>query len=539
MNKLPLLATSLLVFSALSACSAQSDTATEQANAASTPAVETPRAQSAPSALANQEKDHWFTLAEESLQANLAKQPIKGPAKNVILFIGDGMDPTTITVTRIYDGQTKGLSGEGNILNMEKLPHLALSKTYSASTQTPDSAATASAMMTGYKIRTGAINVSDSVPVGDCEAGLAAPLASLGELAEQAGLSTGIVSTARLTHATPAAVYAHAATRDWESDANLPDGSPCKDIARQFVEFAYGDGIDVALGGGRRAFLPREQNDPEYENKKGSRGDGRNLVTEWLNQKPGSAYVWNSEQFNALPASTTRLLGLFEPSHMQYEMDRADDGAGEPSLAALTGKAIDILSKNDKGYFLMVEGGRIDHAHHAGNAARAIQDAQAFDRAIGTALAKVDLNDTLIIVTADHGHTLTMAGYAQLGNPILGIVVVPQPNGDPVGDEAPYKASDGKPYTTLGYANGPGSTYHGSGDHSERPALTMEMALDPDFRQQSLVPLRSETHGGQDVAIFAGGPDAYLFDGVVEENYIFHVINHALGLRQQTDETGK
>src|SRR5205085_580566 len=114
----------------------------------------------------------------------------------------------------------------------------------------------------------------------------------------------------------------------------------------------------------------------------GRRKDGRDLTAEWA-ARAGSSFVWNKAQFDAIDPSTTKhLLGLFERSHMEYEADRAKDTAGEPSLAELTAKAIDVLSKSDQGFFLMVEGGRIDHAHHAGNARRALEDAIALSEAV-------------------------------------------------------------------------------------------------------------------------------------------------------------
>jgi alkaline phosphatase len=169
----------------------------------------------------------------------------------------------------------------------------------------------------------------------------------------------------------------------------------------------------------------------------------------------------------------------------------------------------------------MVEAGRIDHGHHAGNAKRALTDAIELSRAVQRAAELVG-DDTLIIVTADHSHTLTMAGYPTRGNPILGLVVT---NDDATGLPAsgPAKAKDGKPYTTLGYANGSGAVPEGG----ERPDLTSVDTTADDFKQQALVPFDSETHGGEDVAIFARGPQAYLFQGTMEENATYFVMARA------------
>jgi alkaline phosphatase len=126
----------------------------------------------------------------------------------------------------------------------------------------------------------------------------------------------------------------------------------CTDIARQLVEMAYGDGLEVAMGGGRGFFLPETTDDPEDEGRKGKRKDGRDLTKAWLDRYSNSgAYVWNKAQFDALdPANVNHVLGLFEISHMKYDYDRVRDKAGEPSLAEMTGKAIDLLSKNPEGY---------------------------------------------------------------------------------------------------------------------------------------------------------------------------------------------
>ena len=477
----------------------------------------------------------YFADGQNTLSARRALKPNKKPAKNVILFIGDGMDPTTIAATRIFDGQSRGEEGEENFLSFEKFPYLAMSKTYNTNAQTPDSAGTMSAMMTGVKTKMGVISLSDAAAVGDCASAAGAMVPTVAELAEKAGLSTGVISTARLTHATPAAVYAHAADRDWERDTNLPEGAiegGCKDIARQLIEFPYGDGIDVAMGGGRSNFLPVEADDPEDADAKGGRLDGRNLADEWTKKGNNNPFVYDKSGFDAVdPATKPKLLGLFERSHLEYEADRASDAGGEPSLAEMTNKAIEILRQDKDGFFLMVEAGRVDHAHHAGNAARALKDAQALSEAVAAARAMTNEGDTLIIVTADHGHTMSFAGYPRKGNPILGLASATLE--DAAGDDGYARASDGKRYTTLAYANGPGSALVGQKKAGERHDPTPEEVADVNYRQQSLVPAGSETHGGQDVTIYASGPHAYLFGGVVEQSYIFHVIDDALSLRRR------
>jgi alkaline phosphatase len=483
----------------------------------------------------------WYDAGQQALREAKRLFPNPRRAKNVILFVGDGMGVSTVTAARILSGQLQGKDGEKNILAMEKLPYLALSKTYSANQQTPDSAPTMTAMVTGLKTNDGVIGINQSVARKEPNGAVidANKLTTILELAEKRGMSTGVISTARLTHATPAATYAHTSERDWESDANLPDGATVKDIAAQLIDNfgagGIGDGLEVALGGGRSNFLPNTVDDPEDASKKGSRKDSRNLTGEWAS-KFGGQYVYDQAGFDAIdPATTKHLLGLFERSHMEYEADRATDTAGEPSIAEMTAKAIDILKKNRNGFFLHVEGGRIDHGHHVGNAYRALTDAIAMDEAIRVAMEKTNPRDTLIVVTADHSHVFTIAGYPKRGNPILGKVVNP-------GKEAPdyALAMDNMPYTTLSYANGLGYRENSPVEEAYTDGLGAQVGRVADmtsvdtehmnFHQEALVPLSSETHAGEDVAIYAGGPHAYLFHGVQEQNYIFHVMKDALGL---------
>ena len=458
----------------------------------------------------------------------------KRKAKNVILFIGDGMGVSTLTAARIFEGQKRGESGEENRLSFEEFPFSALSKTYSTDQQTSDSAPTMSAIISGVKTDAGILSVNQNVVRGDYKTVAGNETETLLEMAEDAGRSTGVVSTARITHATPGACYAHTADRNWESDKDISDVNKAAaeakfpDIARQLIEFKHGDGLEVALGGGRAKFLPTETADPEYPARTGQRLDKRDLTKEWLSKYESSAYVWNKAQFDAIDTKTTKhLLGIFEPSYMQYEYDRPKDAAGEPSLAEMTTKAIDLLSQNRKGYFLMVEAGKIDIAHHAGNAFRALTETVALSDAVRAAVSKVDLNDTLIVVTADHSHTFVIQGYPMRGNNILGLVRRIGPDGLP--EPGPAKDKQGKPYTTLGYINGPGAKPTADG----RADLSGVDTTDPNYLQEAEIPLGSETHGGEDVAIFATGPNAYLVRGSMEENWIFYVMADALRLRKK------
>ncbi|MBW8367804.1 MAG: alkaline phosphatase [Arenimonas sp.] len=500
-----------------------------------------PRFDASPVVVAPDTSVGWFGRGAE---AAAQRDDGRAQARNLVLFVGDGMSLTTVAAARILEGQRRGQPGEENLLAFERFEHTAFAKTYNTDSQTPDSAGTMTAMATGVKNRIGVLGLGPEVRRGDCAAAPGHGLVSMIELAESAGLATGIVTSTRLTHATPAALYARSPDRNWESDVDLPAeavAQGCRDIARQFVEFEVGDGIEVALGGGRREFLPASGVDPEYPEFPGRRLDGRDLMAEWTARHPDGRLVWNAAQLQALDlANTPRLLGLFEPDHMKFEHDRPRDRAGEPSLAELTGAALKVLKRHRQGFVLVVEGGRIDHAHHEGNAHRALTDTVAMAEAVALVMAQTDPRDTLVIVTADHSHTLSFAGYPVRGNPILGKVV-----GLSSEDSQPGLARDatGLPYTTLMYANGPG--YHGASaqqpagpkrhEHkasgyemaTTRPDLANVDTTHPDYLQASAYPLASESHGGDDVGLWASGPGAQGVRGTMEQNVLFHLMVQA------------
>ena len=478
-----------------------------------------------------QVRDSYYQAAAAQIDTKIKTRGVR-PAKNVILFVGDGMGISTITAARIHAGQTRGVDGESYRLTMETLPSMALSKTYSHDFQVSDSASTATALTSGIKANSRTLGIQQAAPFGNCARQQGEGTDTIFELAERAGLATGVVSTARITHATPASTYAESASRDWESNGDLKGEagsddnlSDCRDIAQQLIEWPEGDGFEIVLGGGRVNFLTSDETDPENENIKGKRTDGRDLTSEWTQKSNQHLYVTNKADFDAIDyTSNARVLGLFEPSHMKFELDRAKAPEEEPSIAEMTRAAITRLSQNDDGYVLMVEGGRIDHGHHGVNAARALEDTDALDQAVAAALEMTSVEDTLIIVTADHSHTMTISGYPKRNNPILGKSVLP------VTDKL-NQGIDQKPYTTLSYANGQSACRSVDGEiDCTRQDLTDIDTTDPDFLQPSLVPMFSETHAGEDVAIFAAGPGSELVAGVMEQNEIFHVMARASGL---------
>lgn len=433
-----------------------------------------------------------------------------GEAKNVILFIGDGMGPTVLTATRLFK------VGEEGDLEMMKLPRTARIKTFSNDAQTTDSAPSMAAYTTGVKMSNEVIAMSSDTlaiapgkdsngnkTVNNCTADNGKPAPTILELAKAAGKAVGAVTTTELTHATPAATYAHICHRDAAyaiAAQTVPGGAGFNQ--------ALGDGVDVLMGGGANHWTPYSAS-----NKKG-RADGRDLTAEL--QAQGYRYVTGKNELANVTSG--KLLGLFSPtSHLDYELDRVTKGASstQPSLAEMTAKAIDLLSQNSQGYFLMVEGGRIDHALHGTNAKRALTDAVALDEAVKTALGKVDLGNTLIVVTADHDHTMTINGYAAKGNPVLDLVKN--------SDGSTQNDVDGKPFTTLVFGNGPNRP-------DVRPTLTSDQVMADGYLQETGVKLGSETHGGGDVMLFADGAGSRRFKGTLDNTLVFGKLREALGL---------
>ncbi|CAJ1870072.1 Alkaline phosphatase [Aeromonas jandaei] len=453
------------------------------------------------------------TLVSTALLAALCgtTQAQAADAKNVILFIGDGMGPTVLTATRLYK-----VGEEGN-LEMMKLARSARIKTFSNDAQTTDSAPSMAAYTTGVKMNNEVIAMSSDTKavapgkdangnkgVNNCASDNGKPVPTILELAKAAGKSVGAVTTTELTHATPAATYSHICHRDAAyaiAAQAVPGGAGFNQ--------ALGNGVDVLMGGGANHWTPYNST-----SNKGGRADGRDLTAELTAQ--GYRYV--TTRSDLAKVESGKLIGLFSAkSHLDYELDRVAKGAAntQPSLSEMTAKAIDLLSQNSQGYFLMVEGGRIDHALHGTNAKRSLTDAVALDDAVKTALGKVDLKDTLIVVTADHDHTMTINGYSAKGNKVLDLVKN--------GDGSTQNDVDGKPFTTLVFGNGPNRP-------DVRPTLTSDQVMADDYLQETGVKLGSETHGGGDVMLFADGAGSSRFKGTLDNTKVFGKLKEALGL---------
>ena len=190
--------------------------------------------------MANTRNNAWFKAAASRVSNQEAPVLTRGAAKNVILFVGDGMGISTVTAARILEGQLKGKLGEEHNLSFDLFPFSGLAKTYNTDAQTPDSAGTMTAIISGVKTDAGVIGVNENIERGDCTTVTGNELVTALELAEIAGKSTGILSNARITHATPAATYAKSAERNWEDISDMPAAAVnagCEDIASQLVNF--------------------------------------------------------------------------------------------------------------------------------------------------------------------------------------------------------------------------------------------------------------------------------------------------------------
>ncbi|KAG4071400.1 hypothetical protein HA402_011554 [Bradysia odoriphaga] len=457
---------------------------------------------------------YWLKNAKDFVSKQLSQSRKITPAKNIILFIGDGMSLATQSAARVYKG------GEEKRLSFEEFPYAGSIKTYCLDQQVADSACSATAYLSGVKNNYGSIGISGKVQRNDCAGQMdnSNHIKSIAQWAMDAGKSAGLVTTTRVTDASPAGVYASVADRDWCNDAEIKrsgcDDILIDDIAEQLVHGVVGSKLKVILGCGTREFLDNSMVD--NEGFSGARSDKKNLIDEWLDaaeQGQSKRFVWNkTELVNIDPRDTDYLMGLFDNNDCRYNLDIVHENIAhkEPTLTEMMSKAIDILSKDQNGFFLFVEGGRIDHAHHATRAHISLEETLEFDRAIALARSKLSEEDTLIVVSADHSHTMTYAGYGERGANIFGFGGV---------------GEDELPFMTLTYANGPGYMYHRNDEG--RLNLTGVGITNYDFMHPATVPMGSESHAGDDVGIFASGPWAHLFTGVLEQNVIPHFMAYA------------
>jgi alkaline phosphatase len=407
--------------------------------------------------------------------------PAQAP-QNVIMLIPDGFGPASATFARDYLRATSGRFE----LAFDSL-HVGSTRTASSDSRITDSAAAGTALATGHKTYNGAIAVDST----------GQPVATLLEAAEARGMATGLVVTSRITHATPAVFSAH--VRDRADEDRI--------AAQQLTA-----GMEVILGGGLRHFLPSASG--------GQRTDGRNLVEEAAQQ--GYHIVQSDSALEQAPKDGA-LLGLFADSHMAYEIDRAQ--TSQPSLAMMTRHALDRLAGNEDGFFLMIEGSRIDHAGHSNDAAAHLHDILAFEEAVAPALeyARSD-GETLVLVLSDHETGGLSVGRNRDGEGIY------QWHPKPL---AEVKASQGAMVRRIMAGDDPKrvlATLAGidslTAEETQRlraatgDSRALHATLSDIVGRRSLVGWTSLAHTAVDVSTYAYGPGWEAFIGSHENTYI-------------------
>lgn len=466
---------------------------------------------------------------ERSASYTVTNEKSKKRAKNVILFVGDGMSLQARQIARILSkGITEGRYND--LLNMEKMDNVAVVTTSGYDAIVTDSANSASAYATGHKSVVNAMGVYENCtkdPFDDPK------VENIIELVKRTrGMATGIVSTSNITDATPAAMVSHTRRR---AEQNF--------IAQTMLEDYHRP--DVILGGGSRHFIPMDV--PGSKRK-----DNVNVIKSF--EELGYSFSGTKTELENTPQSADKLLGLYQLDNMNVYIDRAviknpkvlKGFTDQPGLVEMTEKAIDTLSKNDNGFFLMVEGACVDKQLHVLDWQRAAYDNIELDKAVGAAQKfAAQNNDTLIIVVADHAHGASITGtYHELDGK--------------TGREAVRTYADSK-WPTFEDADGDG--YPDNPD----PAVTLavQFANHPDcnidYRFKDVptppaimgkdgkaianpltkgefyagnIPAKAdqEVHAADDVILTAQGPGADYFKGTMDNTEVFFGIVRALGI---------
>jgi len=348
--------------------------------------------------------------------------PRSSEAKNVIFFIGDGMGPAYVTAARYEKNYREGkallLGKKRAKLWMDRFPYTGIVQTYPVDDIVTDSAASATAMATGHKTKNKVI--SRDVKGKD--------LLTIAEKAKKMGKAVGIVTTTEITHATPAAFYAHVARRD-----------KSEKIGRQLLETEF----DVFLGGGAGVF---------------QKGKLKKGLEEAVKEGKFKVVRTKKELLALDPRKKQRVLGLFSEKHMTYVLEKKETST-EPTLVEMMEFALKALSRHPGGFFLMVEGGRIDHGGHDARADLVLEETLHFDEAVGVvyqAMATkkygLSVQNTLTVVTADHETAgLAINGYLNHGESLLGKKGL---------SSKIIRDSDGKlqaSFPVLSFSTGPGS----------------------------------------------------------------------------------
>ncbi len=459
----------------------------------------------------------------------VTNEKAKKTAKNVILFVGDGMSLQAREIARILSkGITEGKYND--LLNMEKLDNMAIITTSGYDSIVTDSANSASAYATGHKSVVNAMGVYENCtkdPLDDPK------VENIIELAKRIrGMATGIVSTANITDATPAAMLTHTRRR---SEQNYIATDMLNDKHRP----------DVIMGGGSRHFLPMST--PGSKRK-----DNVDVIKSF--EDLGYTFSGTKTELENTPKSEDKILGLYQLDNMNVYIDREvtknpsvlKSFNDQPGLVEMTEKAIDTLSKNPNGFFLMVEGACIDKQLHVLDWQRAAYDNIEMDKAIGAAEKfAAKNNDTLIVVVADHAHGASITGtYHELDGKTgrEGVRCYQDAKWptfqDADGDGYPDNPD---PSITLAvqFANHP--DYNENYRFKDVPTVPSIMGKDgkaitnPQIKGELLrgnIPTSDdqEVHSADDIILNAGGPGSEYFKGVMDNTEVFFGMVRALGL---------
>jgi alkaline phosphatase len=425
-------------------------------------------------------------------------------ARNIILLIGDGMGPSQFGAAWLYS--TRVLGKELKMTEVMQAGRTAYMANDTADAMVTESAAAATQIACGVKVPARAAGMGTDGKT---------PCKTILEIAKAKGMATGLVTTSGITDATPASFSAH-----------VPHRSDEASVAVQQLKL----GVDVLMGGRKQFFLPAQA--------AGVRKDGRNLLDE--GRAAGYAVAGDAEELKA--ATGPKILGLFNMGNMAYEIDRAQ--TIEPGLAEMTAKTLDVLSRSPKGFFAMIEGGRIDHASHRNDAAATIRDTLAFDEAVGVALAFAKSHpDTLLIVTADHdtgamsliGHSKTSKEYTGMDlEAIKGATASFELIQGRLGKSptAPQVKALVKEATGVQITDDEAKTVAADTIRKLDPANysypylhSLAFVLRPYLR----VGWGSQTHTASPLYAFGLGPGSEPLKGFIHNTQLFHIMKAALG----------
>lgn len=452
----------------------------------------------------------------------------KQKAKNVILMVGDGMSLQAREMARIIG---KGINeGKYNdLLEMEKMPNMALVTTSGYDSLVTDSANSASAYATGHKSVVNAMGVyADSTPdpLDDPKVETIIEL-----LKRTRDMGTGVVTTADVTDATPAAMLSHTRRR---AEMNFIADSMLNPAQRP----------DVIMGGGSKHFYPQSD-------AVSARKDDKNLVSEF--EKLGYSFSSNEKELANTPKNATKLLGLYHNDNMNVYVDRAmlknpkvlGNYPDQPGLVEMEQKAIGALSQNPNGFFLMVEGASIDKQLHAMDWQRATYDTLEFDKAVKFARDYAEKNrDTLVVVLADHAHGASISGTyherdGKTGREAVRIAansIFPTFE-DKDGDGYPDNPN---PDVTIAvqYANHPNATIDYKFKEVPTPVnikkdgkVVGNPAIHGEYEEGNVpANITSEEHAADDIIVNAEGPGSEYFHGVMDNTEIFYGMINALGI---------